>query len=254
MTEIANRRRSSCRAILALGAALQLVACAGTYVTPGAPVNLGTLARTDGDIATALQREPTASFPAHLAVARVQSAGYAVRGNQCLGQGDYCLVAARDVETDADLARISALPAVAAVAPLNILVLPSRMTSVRDLRLGAATLKCDILLVYTFNTRFNIDSVDIGPLALISLGFLPNQKARVTTTASAALFDVRTGFVYGLAESTSTEEQRASVWSSNSAIDSARASTEAAAFHGMVAQIEKTWGGIVAEHGAMGSK
>ena len=46
----------------------------------------------------------------------------------------------------------------------------------------------------------------------------PVRTADTNATASAALIDVRTGFVYGVAESTATEEQRASVWSTESAI------------------------------------
>jgi len=99
------------------------------------------------------------------------------------------------------------------------MLLSGEVNSAKDLRLGAAALKADLLLVYSIDTRFHVESQDIGPLALMSLGFLRNKKAHVTATASAALFDVRTGFVYGVAESTATEEQRATVWSSQGAVE-----------------------------------
>jgi hypothetical protein len=93
--------------------------------------------------------------------------------------------------------------------------------------------------------RFNVDSADIGPLALISLGFLPNKKAYVSTTASAVLFDVRTGFVYGVAESTAMEQQRATMWSSEDAIESARLKTEVESFKKLPGEFERLWKGIV---------
>jgi len=102
-----------------------------------------------------------------------------------------------------------------------------------------------MLLVYSLDTRFNVESTDIGPLALISLGFLPNKKAQVSTTASAALFDVRTSFVYGAVEATAKDQQRATVWSSEEAIDSARLKTEAASFQQLLGEFEKLWKGVV---------
>jgi hypothetical protein len=128
------------------------------------------------------------------------------------------------------------------------MLVPEQIESVKDIRQGAASLKTDIVLLYSLDTHFNVDSTDIGPLALISLGFLPNKKAYVTSTASAALFDVRTGFVYGVAESTAKEDQRATFWSSDEAVEKSRLKAEANAFQGMLTEIEKLWKGIVEEH------
>jgi len=129
------------------------------------------------------------------------------------------------------------------------MLLSGEVNSVKDLRLGAAALKADLLLVYSIDTRFHVESQDIGPLALMSLGFLRNKKAQVTATASAALFDVRTGFVYGVAESTATEEQRATVWSSQGAVETSRLRAESEAFQELLNEYEKLWRGIVREHG-----
>lgn len=227
-------------AILASGCA--------TYTTPGAGVNIENLAKADTDIADLLKVEPAAPFPARVAVARVQASGYYSRSNTCYGTGQYCVVTTRDVEPEATYERLSKLPQVAGLALMNRMLLPGKLTSAKDLRRAAATLKTDLLLVYSLDTGFNIENTDVGPLALISLGFLPTKKARVTATASAAMFDVRTGFVYGVGEATALEEQRGTFWSSSEAVDSARKKAESDAFQKLVGEIEKFWGEVLRTH------
>jgi hypothetical protein len=241
----------SCRSIClwTLAVAVSLISGCATYQTPGAGVNVGNLSQADADIAEIMKREPAAPFPSRLAVARVQSTGYSSRSNQCYGKGAYCVVTTRDIETEQDMDRLGRLPMISGIAAMSRILLPETLASVKDLRLAAANLKTDMLLVYSFDTRFNVESTDIGPLNLISLGFLPNKKARVSTTASAALFDVRTGFVYGVAESTAIEEQRATMWSSEDAIESARIKTEAESFQKLLGEFEKLWKGVVDNNG-----
>ena len=219
-----------------------------TYTTPGAGMNLEDLARADTDIADLLKVEPAAVFPARIAVARVQASGYYSRSNTCYGTGRYCVVTTRDVEPEESYDRLSKLPLVSAVALMNRMLLSGKLSSAKDLRLAAASLKTDLLLVYSLDTSFNIENTDVGPLALVSLGFLPTKKARVTATASAALFDVRTGFVYGVAEASATEEQRGTFWSSSEAVDSARKKAEADAFQKLIAEIEKFWADVLRTH------
>ena len=80
-------------------------------------------------------------------------------------------------------------------------------------------------------------------------GVVSAVKAHVSTTASAALFDVRTGFVYGVAESTVVEQQRATMWSSEDAIENARLKTEAESFQKLIGEFEKLWKGVVEDNG-----
>jgi len=230
--------------ITACSVGVFLSACA-TYQTPGSGVNVGNLSKADTDITEIMKREPASPFPARIAVARAQTSGYYSRNNQCYGKGSYCVVSTRDVETEHDFERLGGLPMVAGIAAMSRILLPEQLNSIKDLRVAAATLKADMLLVYSLDTRFNVESTDIGPLALISLGFLPNKKAQVSTTASAALFDVRTSFVYGAVEATAKDQQRATVWSSEEAIDSARLKTEAASFQQLLGEFEKLWKGVV---------
>jgi hypothetical protein len=234
--------------VLSAVLAAALVSGCATYTTPGAGMNLPDLASTDPDIAGLMNVEPAAVFPARIAVARVQGSGYYSYSNTCYGHGRYCVVTTRDIESEATYERLSKLPLVHAVAPVNRMLLPGKLSSVRNLREAVAGLKTDMLLVYSLDTGFNIENTDVGPLAMISLGFLPTKKARVTATASAALFDVRTGFVYGLAEASATEEQRGTFWSSSEAVDNARKKAEADAFQKLIGEIEKFWADVLRTH------
>lgn len=228
-------------------AALFIAGCS-TYQTPGSGVSIGNISKEDKDIESLMKSEPAASFPARLAIARIQASGYYSRSAQCFGEGSYCVVTTRDIETEQDIERIRHLPMVADVAFINRLLLPAKLETIKDLRLAAAGLKADILLIYSIDTRFAVESTEIGPLGLISLGFVPNKNAQVTTTASAAFFDVRSGFVYGLAEATAREQQRATFWSSQDAIENSRLKTETRSFQNLLSEIEKFWVGIVKNH------
>jgi hypothetical protein len=117
-----------------------------------------------------------------------------------------------------------------------------------DIREAAASIHSDILLLYTFDTDFSIEGHNIGPLSVISLGFAPNKEAHVTTTASAAFYDVRTGYVYGTAEATHTTSHLANTWNKEQAVDNARLRTEKAAFSKLADNLASTWKGIANEY------
>ena len=247
--------------LLAACAAAVLAGCA-TYTTPGAGVRLDDLPITDQptapraresqegepDFIQSSKAGPAASFPAHVAIARVQAPGYSSSTNSCYGEGRYCVVTRRDIESDASYEQLSKLPSMAGLAVMNRLVLPRKLTTAADLRRAAAVLSTDMLLVYTFDTGFRVENSVVAPVTVITLGLLPTKKASITTTASAAVLDVRTGFVYGLAEATATEEQRANVWSTADAMDDARKKAESVAFEKLVGEIVRLWGDVVKMH------
>jgi hypothetical protein len=222
--------------------------CAPSYVTPGGSVKLTALG--DADINQLMATPPAAQFPANLAVARVQASGYRSHANESYGAGRYSIVTTRDVEKDEDLERLGAMPMVQGVAAINRLLLPAQLDSIKALRSAAARLRTDILLIYTFDTSFRVGTQSLGPLNLIFLGMLPNREVNVSTTASAALFDVRSEFLYGLAEASARDSQYASVWNSSSAIDDLRLATETKAFQSLIREVEKTWSGILRQHAA----
>jgi hypothetical protein len=231
-------------------AALVVGGCA-TYQTPGSGVSIPEL--TSPEIAEAMARRPAASWPARIIMARVQGSGYSSYSNSSYGQGRYSVVTTRDIETEADIARLGAMPKVAGVGALNRLLLPSELQNMGALRTAAAQLQGDIVMLYTIDTSFRTDTTEIGPLKLVSLGFVPSKKAMVTTTCAVALIDTRTGFVYGVAESTAREDQRSDVWSTRAAIEKARARAERGAFVGALGEIEKLWAGVATAHFGGGS-
>lgn len=236
-----------------LGAQLLLVAlvslsgCA-TYVTPGGPVSFAEI--SEPDVAEAFAREPAASFPAHVVVARVQAPGYTSASNRGYGSGTFSVLTTRDIEREEDFARIKAMPGVADVGPMSRVLLPAQLKSTRDLRAAAAQLRGDVVLLYSLDTSFRTETLQVGPLQAIALGFFPNKKAHVTATCAAAFVDVRTGYVYGIAEASATEEQRGNVWSTAAAIEDARATAERAAFVAALGEIETTWRRILIQHAA----
>lgn len=225
--------------------ALALLAAGGcaTYVTPSAGISPSAL--SDKNIEDLLQRKPAAPFPARLAIARVAAANYHSYTSQSYGRGNFSVVTTRDVEREEDFQRLAKLPMVLAIAPMNRIVIPGELKSDQELRQGAAAVKADLLLVYTLDTTFRVKDHDIGPLGAITLGFLPNQEARVTCTASAAIYDVRTGYIYGLSEATAFENQIASAWTSSDAVDETRLKAERQAFEDLLGEFEKTWKTVV---------
>ena len=220
--------------------------CANSYVTPGEAVSLPEI--TDGDIAEALAREPAAPFPARLIVARLQGPGYVSYSNRGYGRGGFTVVTARDIETDDDIRRIGAMPGVAAVGQLSRVLLPADLNSTRDLRTAAAQLRADVILLYTLDTSFRTDTMRIGPLQAVSLGFFPNKNAHVAATCAAVFVDVRTGYIYGAAEATATKEQRSGFWNTQDAIEAARVTAEREAFTAALTEVEKAWDTILAQH------
>jgi len=231
--------------ILAFGTLLMLAGCA-SYTTPGGSVQLSGL--TNGDVNELMSKEPAATFPANISTARIQAPGYQSYKVSSFGTGRYSVVTTREVETEQDFEQLSKLPQVAGIAPLNRILLPTNLDSIKSLREASARLKTDILLIYTFDTSFHAGEQTFAPLNVISLGFLKNKEVTVTTTVSAALFDVRTEYLFGLAEATARESKDSSIWGTSDAVDDLRVTTEKAAFQKLLPAIEKTWTGILSQY------
>ena len=199
---------------------------------------------TDASVSNTLSKKPLASFPCGLAVARVQAPNYSSESAQTYGTGSYCVVTTRDIEGDKDWQRLSKLPMVSGVAPINRLLLPHQLNSDLELRQAAASLHADILLIYTIDTSFHVQD-HATPLTVVTLGLSPNQTAQVVSTASAVLIDTRNGYLYGYSESTEKGFQFTNAWTSESAVDDARKRTEARAFEKLAAGLDGTWAGII---------
>jgi len=225
-----------------------VIACTGcaTYVTPGGPARLEEINRAD--IAAVASRKPTLRFPAHVAVLRIQGRDYRSFSTEGYGAGRYTAVTTQELLTDEQLAAVSSWPSIAGATPVSRLTLPQKLDSVDDLRLAAAQIQADVLLVYTIETSFRVQGRGYGPLAVISLGTVPDRDAYITATASALFIDVRSGFVYGVAESTAKKSGLTNVWNSGSTIDRKRLEAEKEATAGLMEQAARTWTGITAQY------
>ena len=102
-------------------------------------------------------------------------------------------------------------------------------------------------MLYTLDTAFHTETKQIGPLQMVSLGFFPNKKAKVSSTCAVAFIDTRTGYVYGVAERTANEEQRSDLWNKEEALERARVRAERAAFTAALGETEALWSRIAAE-------
>ena len=128
------------------------------------------------------------------------------------------------------------------------MLVPANANTIKDLRVPAARLHADLVLVYSVDTTFTIDGKALGPLSTVSLGLIPNKKAHVTATVAGVLVDVRTGYIYGTTEATDLQQQRATIWSTEQAIDTARLKAEKNAFNAFVGEFENLWNGVLAAH------
>ncbi|OQW31565.1 MAG: hypothetical protein A4E19_08105 [Nitrospira sp. SG-bin1] len=220
--------------------------CAG-YVTPGGSVKLADINRAD--IAEVASRKPSPNFPARLAIVRVQAPQYKSYTSDSYGTGRFSVVTTQELLTEDQIENISKWPAMAGVAPINRLLLTSQnMDSLEDLRVSAAKVQADVLLIYTLDTSFRIQGRTYAPLSPISLGLVPDRDAHITSTASALFTDVRTGFVYGLAEATAKSTGLTSIWGTSDMVDSKRLEAEEQAFKLLIPQVEKTWAGIAKQY------
>ena len=234
-----------------------LEGCAQSYTVPGGPANLANLgvtseartAATDHSVQAILNKRPLVTFPATIAIARVQAADYAsytYRGGRNW-QGAYSVITARDIEKDDDILAIARLPQVNGVVTLKRILLEGALNSDEQLRAAAARLHANLLLFYTFDTVFQTES-RIPPLGVITLGLFPEQNAKVCCTASAVLMDVNNGYVYGVVEATSKDSQLANAWSSKQAMDDVRRRTERDAFAQLLKQFAAEWPVVVATY------
>lgn len=227
--------------------------CSQKYITPGSTVKISELA--DADISKILSNKPASEFPVNIAIARIQSADYTNYANYryqrysaTTQQDKFSMVLTRDAEEEQAFEKLSKMEGVKQAAPFNRLLLPYHYSSIKDLRLAAAKMKAHMLLIYTFDTQFTVDTKNYGPQNVIALGYLKNKEVKVTTTASVALFDVQTEYLYGLGEATAYQTKKANAWKKLDEVDNLRIETEKKAFNGLMAEVEKMWKGVMEEY------
>ena len=226
-----------------------LSSCATKYTTPGSEVKISALA--DEDIAKVLTNKPSAEFPVNIAVARIQAPNYSnflYNSRQAVPNGNFSMILTREPNEEYTIKELAKLKGIKQISPFNRLLLPYNYQSIKDLRLAAAKMKAQMLLVYTFDTEFSVDAKNYGPQNVFALGYLKNKELKVRTTSSVALFDVQTEYLYGLAEATAEKTKKSNIWKENQEVDNLRVESEKESFENLSREIEKMWKEVYDEY------
>lgn len=213
---------------------LNLASCA-PYTTPGRPADMSTF--TNPKVKKAYVARPAIRFPANIAVVRVQESGYHSDNVKGYGSGAYSVVTTRDIEKASDAENLQKLPGIEGVVTLNRLMLPQSLNTDEDLREAAARLQADAILLYTVSTQFRNDNV-VPPLTALSLGILSVNKYEVSSSASAVLMDVRTGYIYGALEEGNDRSGGSFIFDGSDCI---RKNAERAAFEKLLVSFDPFW-------------
>jgi len=219
-------------------------------MTPGGPAPLTAFRSTDtvvgGGGAQTANAAP--SFPASIAVARVQAPEFrADPPLQSRNGGHFSVVTSDQGSASGLLKGISAWPVVAGVSVIDPSTLPEAFNSPGDLRLAAAKLSADVLLIYTVDTSFRVRGQAYGPGYSIPVGTTkPDGDTGITVTASAVFKDVRTGATLASASAVAVASDVASAWPSVKMIDRKRQDTEHKAIELMLTDAQNQWTDIVA--------
>ncbi|RLS61670.1 MAG: hypothetical protein DWH97_12895 [Planctomycetota bacterium] len=239
----ARRCAHGCALALSSALVLLVLGCGSTgYVTPGGGAPLGSL--ISQPIAQQLQLVPESPMPAGLAFTRVQAVGYRSYSASGTNRGSLSLVGPQDLERDQDRTAIAAWPNLRNLVRLTPIMVPTDVDALNALRQAAASLRTDILALYTVDTDFNVDDGDVGLVGMITLGLAPTRKAVVRCNVSIVFLDVRTGYCYGSAEAAEDDRQLANAWTSRQAVEDCRHRVERRAFEAMLVRAAEMWGEI----------
>lgn len=230
---------------LVLVIALSCAGCA-SYRTPGGPAHLADI--NPAEVAAAGSLKPSPHFPATIALVQVQAPHYESYSSKSFGDGSFSIITPPESTAKEQLKIFENWPSVAGVVPLDISLLPTKLASLNDLRLTAAKLQADVLLVYTIDTSLEVQNKLVLPLTTVPLDGAPDQAANIKSTASAVFIDVRSGFTYGASEATVKVSDLVTAWGSSEAVDKKRVEAEQHAFRELATKAEKIWAGLAQQY------
>jgi hypothetical protein len=221
--------------------------CAQHYIPPSGRADLGQMSK-NSSIRESFEMKPAAAFPAGIVAVRVQTSGYenyhTRQSGGVHGRGSFSVVFSKEAGEPEQIERLTGLSDLGGIISLNRMLLPERLESEEAVREAAARLKADMVLLYTFDTKFFDDDKSVF-LNVVTLGLSPTRKVNVLVSASALLVDTKTGFIYGALEANEKRRLTSNVWESRETADRARQDAEKAAFKGLVDEFIKAWPAIV---------
>ncbi|MEX8498171.1 MAG: hypothetical protein AB3X41_00905 [Leptothrix ochracea] len=240
------------RGMMALGLALSsslLVSCAN-YRTPGMGLAVHEMAESghpeNSDLDSAMQPQPAAMLPLRLVLVRIQRAGYPSMYEPCYGNGRYCVLTVREVESNADLEQMADLPQVASLIPIPRRLIPDRINTTLDVRRNLADAHIgDITLFYSIDTQALVGDDDAAPLSKLKKSLQVDQTVTMRSRITATLVDVRTGFIYLQTQTDLSETLPGWIWTRQDSANHAHENVERKAFHALVGEISRHWRDVI---------
>lgn len=197
-------------------------------------------------VRAALEREPVAPFPASIAVVRLGGRSYGERHEK------RAWLASNSGKTvEALIEHCRRMPMVSTVTPINMLTTKSETTA-DDLRETAAGVRADLLLVTSVVTQHTGEDL-AWPIGLVTLGLFPTKVRSTETSATMALIDTRTGYVYAVAEAHDDADQLANGWTAEMAESDAQDRSERRAGEKLIARFEEEWKKVLNSHAGTAS-
>src|SRR3546814_13593871 len=136
-------------------------------MTPGGPAPLAELA---GANASDAAEQPSPQFPLNLVAVRLQAADYRSLSTTGYGEGRFSVIAPPELLTPPQLQSLAQWPQIATAAIFDAALLPEKFDSLADLRLAAAKMQADVLLVYTIATTLPVDGPPLAPAHKVAPG------------------------------------------------------------------------------------
>jgi len=189
--------------------------------------------------------QPAPNFPARIALVRVQAPKYASMTAEGLGKGEFSVVSPQELPNAVQTQALDEWPAVDKVLVLNEHLLPERLKSLDDLRLVAAKMQADVLMIYTLDTGFEVDGHAYGASQKVPMSKKPAPEDSIVSSATAVLMDVRTGYPFGTVSGSAKQDHlSAEDWSAEPNLDQKRLEAEAQALSALIEATAPTWKGI----------
>lgn len=189
--------------------------------------------RAQGDIIAMMNNKPETGFPVKMAVVCLNS----VRGRDKLAAQ----------ENERLVRMLSSRPGISEVLAANEILMPPD-AGVFGFRTMAAQMQADTVLVYALYSEDRARGAS-SVLNLVSLGLAPITRIEASAQVDAALFDVRTGYLFKLMETRVEGQTRADWWSAQDAGQEQRTKLEGQALVRFNDELGQAWAEVFRKYG-----